>query len=378
MRHRILGALRAASGGGPDDLHPRTLELARAALAVDAGSGGTCSVIRDGCASRPSTRSTWGSRAGCPSCRASARASRVEEDARDLYRRAAERLLEHLPAGDRLHSRAVATLLGHADNRVQRFVDLVIEMLARRESWGPKLPGITDDEVSNAEIRSQLEAASTELVAAHLASVLRAFPRDLLAEAAAVAREAAIALAAAGAESPLAVWQGHASLPGAEPGDAPLWLGLATLLLTETGAPRKRFDSKLGMPPGAQGKPLKARAEAARLGSVATRRVVRTTARGTQAARQSLHASRVAGAAGPARGAAARGGGTRARVRRAPCGRLPALRRGGAAGARGRGRAHRYSAGARRNAAARARRRVPGHVGDPGPAAGEADHGLAT
>ena len=104
----------------------------------------------------------------------------VEEDARDLYRRAAERLLEHLPAGDRLHSRAVATLLGHADNRVQRFVDLVIEMLARRESWGPKLPGITDDEVSNAQIRSQLEAASTELVAAHLASVLRAFPRDLL------------------------------------------------------------------------------------------------------------------------------------------------------------------------------------------------------
>ena len=180
MRHRILGALRAASGGGPDDLHPRTLELARAALAVDSrfgwdllGNPGrlriqTIDSLNMGLARRLPVLSGLG--AGLA----------VEEDARDLYRRAAERLLEHLPAGDRLHSRAVATLLGHADNRVQRFVDLVIEMLARRESWGPKLPGITDDEVSNAQIRSQLEAASTELVAAHLASVLRAFPRDLL------------------------------------------------------------------------------------------------------------------------------------------------------------------------------------------------------
>jgi ATP-dependent exoDNAse (exonuclease V) beta subunit len=262
MRHRILGALRAASGGGPHDLHPRTLELAQAALAVDGlfgwdllGNPGrlriqTIDSLNMGLARRLPVLSGLG--AGLA----------VEEDARDLYRRAAERLLEHLPAGDRQHSRAVATLLGHADNRVQRFVDLVIEMLARRESWGPELPAITDDEASNAEIRSQLEAASTELVAAHLASVLRAFPSDLLTEAAAVAREAATALAAAGAESPLAVWQGHARLPGAEPGDAPLWLGLATLLLTETGAPRKRFDSKLGMPPGAQGQPLKARAEA--------------------------------------------------------------------------------------------------------------------
>ena len=46
------------------------------------------------------------------------------------------------------------------------------------------------------------------------------------------------------------------------PATLPLWLGLATLLLTETGTPRKRFDMKLGMPPGEEGKPLKARAEA--------------------------------------------------------------------------------------------------------------------
>ena len=262
MRQRILGALRAASGGGAGDQHPRTLELARNALAVDTRFGWdllanpgrlriqTIDSLNMGLARRLPVLSGLG--AGLA----------VEEDARDLYRRAAEGLLEHLPAGDRLHSRAVATLLGHADNRVQRFIELVIEMLARRESWGPNLPVVTDDEAANAQIRSQLEAAGTHLVAAHLASVLRAFPHDLLTEAASVAQEAAVTLTAAGAESPLTVWHGHAGTPRDEPDDAPLWLGLATLLLTETGSPRKRFDMKLGMPPGVEGKPIKARAEA--------------------------------------------------------------------------------------------------------------------
>jgi ATP-dependent exoDNAse (exonuclease V) beta subunit len=263
MRHRILGALRAAGGGGePDKLHPRTLELARRALTADErycwdllGNPGrlriqTIDSLNMGLARRLPVLSGLG--AGLA----------VEEDARELYRRAAERLLEHLPSGGRLHSRAVATLLGHADNRVSRFVELVIEMLARRESWGPNLPEITDDEVANSSVRNQLEAACSELVTAHLSSLLRAFPRDLLIEAAAVAREAAAALTAAAIDSPLAAWHGHDSLPGGQPDDTPLWLGLATLLLTEAAAPRKRFDSKLGMPPGPQGRPLKARAEA--------------------------------------------------------------------------------------------------------------------
>jgi ATP-dependent exoDNAse (exonuclease V) beta subunit len=263
MRHRILGALRAANdGGGPDGLHPRTLELARRALAADRRFGWelianpgrlriqTIDSLNLGLARRLPVMSGLG--AGLA----------VEEDARELHRRAAEGLLEHLPSGDRRHSRAVATLLGHADNRVNRFVDLVTEMLARRESWGPKLPEVTDDEVSNARIRKQLEAAGTELVVAHLTTVRRAFPRDLLTEAASVAREAAAGLAAAGTDSLLAAWHGQDCLPGDGHDDAPLWLGLATLLLTEAGTPRKRFDSKLGMPPGAQGKPLKTRAEA--------------------------------------------------------------------------------------------------------------------
>ena len=51
----------------------------------------------------------------------------VEEDARELYLNGPRSgFLSHLPSGDRLHSRAVAMLLGHADNRVGRFVELVI------------------------------------------------------------------------------------------------------------------------------------------------------------------------------------------------------------------------------------------------------------
>jgi ATP-dependent exoDNAse (exonuclease V) beta subunit len=263
MRNRILGALRAAGAPAADreKLHARTLQLARSVLAADARLGWhllqnpgrlriqTIDSLNLGLARRLPVLSGLGAGLG------------VEEDGRDLYRQAAERLLEHLPGGDALHSRAVATLLEHVDNRVQRFVDLVIEMLMRRESWGPMLPAITGDEVSNARLRARLEAARAGLVQAHLTALRRVFPRDLLEEAVAIARAAARALIGAGGESPISVWAEHSDAPGDALGDTQLWLGLATLLLTESGTPRKAFDYKLGMQPGATGKALKQRAQ---------------------------------------------------------------------------------------------------------------------
>jgi ATP-dependent exoDNAse (exonuclease V) beta subunit len=240
-------------------LHGRTLELARSALAGDRRLGWnllsnpgrlriqTIDSLNLGLARRLPVLSGLGAGLG------------VEEDGRELYRKAAERLLEHLPGGDGLHARAVATLLAHVDNRVSRFVDLVIEMLTRREAWGRTLPTIDADDLANAALRSSLEAARAELVRTHLGSLRNAFPDDLLGEAFAVAREAGAALAAAGSDSPLAAWSDNDVVPGDDPGDAPLWLGLAVLLLTEAGTPRRSFDYKLGMPPGPASKPLKER-----------------------------------------------------------------------------------------------------------------------
>jgi ATP-dependent helicase/nuclease subunit A len=261
MRDRILRALRAAKdpcSAGDKPPHARTLELARQALEVDTRRGWdllgnparlriqTIDALNFGLARRLPVLSGLGADLA------------VEDDASELYRKAAERLLEHLPGGDDLHSRAVATLLAHVDNRVPKFVDLVMEMLARRDAWGPVLPQVTGDENADAGLRASLERARAGLVEAHLAALARECPADLLADAAALAREAAATLVAAGSDSPIAGWAGRQGVLV----DKVRWLGLAELLLTTGGTPRKSFDYKLGFPPGKPAAPLKQRARA--------------------------------------------------------------------------------------------------------------------
>ncbi len=265
MRDRILRALRAAadpSSAGGRLPHLRTLELARKALDIDMQLGWdllgnparlriqTIDALNFGLARRLPVLSGLGADLA------------VEDDARELYRKAAERLLEHLPGGDDLHARSVATLLEHVDNRVPRFVGLVIEMLARRDAWGPVLPEVTGAGGADADLRARLEHARAGLVEAHLVGLARDFPQDLLADAAAVAREAAKTLVTTGNESPISAWAGHSEMPRGALADRQHWLGLAALLLTAGGTPRRSFDYRVGFQPGKPGAPLKQRAQA--------------------------------------------------------------------------------------------------------------------
>jgi ATP-dependent helicase/nuclease subunit A len=260
MRARILRVLRAAAGDEPNtDQLPLALELARGVFRVDrergwdlVGNPGrlriqTIDSLNYGLARRLPVLSGLGAGLG------------VEEDARELYRTAAERLLEHLPGGEPLHARAVATLLSHLDNRVSRFVALVVEMLARRDAWGPLLPQVTPGPEATAALRSRLEAARTALVAAHFAGLVNAFDADRLREAAGIAHEAAGNLVAAGSDSAITAWRASAMPPGHEAGAAPLWQGLAELLLTTSGTPRQKPNRNQGVPPGPAGAPLRGR-----------------------------------------------------------------------------------------------------------------------
>ena len=261
MRERIVGALRAVRAPDPArPLQERTLELARAALAVDAARGWnllaqpgrlriqTIDALNLGLARRLPLLSGLGAGLG------------IEEDARDLHRRAAERLLEHLPHGTVQDAAAVATLLGHVDNRVERFVELVIEMLARREAWLPLLPDDVEEASGGERVRQRLEAARAQLVRSHLESLTRAFPPALLAECAAVAHVAAGNLAASGRASPIDAWAGMGQPPDAMLESIARWQGLAALLLTADGRPRAAFNVSVGVPAGAAGQELKRRA----------------------------------------------------------------------------------------------------------------------
>jgi len=262
MRDRVVHALRSVQAPDPArPLHARTLELARAALVADAAHGWkllaqparlrvqTIDALNLALARRLPVLSGLGAGLG------------IEEDAGDLYRVAAERLLEHLPGGSPSDSRAVATLLAHVDNRVERFVELVIEMLTRREAWLPVLPDHTPDPLEEAGLKRGLESARERLVQEHLAALHRAVPQAWLQDAAALAREAARNLGPVAPDSPIVVWLGTARMPDDSLADAPLWQGLAQLLLTATGEPRNRFDVKTGFPAGPGGQALKRRAE---------------------------------------------------------------------------------------------------------------------
>jgi ATP-dependent exoDNAse (exonuclease V) beta subunit len=271
MRDRILGALRAVEAPDPSrPLHERTLQLARAALAADARHGWnllarpgrlriqTIDALNLGLARRLPLLSGLGAGLG------------VEEDPRELYARAAERLLEHLPYGERMASAAVATLLGHVDARVERFVDLVVEMLTRRDAWLSVLPGGLQDEAAESDLRSRLETARRHLVEGHLEALLRVIPDALLDEAGSVATQAGRHLADGGSESPVVAWAGAAGRPDGSIGSVDLWRGLASLLLTSKAQPRARFDKRVGVPATEAGRELKRRAglAAAALGEI--------------------------------------------------------------------------------------------------------------
>lgn len=249
MRNRILGALRAIGDDASErKMLPRTRDLARAVLTTDAARGWdllgnpnrlrlqTIDALNQGLARRLPVLSGLGAGLG------------VEEDARELYVLAAQRLFAHLPGDEPRAAEAVAVLLGHLDNNVGKFVSLVAEMLARREAWLPELPGDVGDADGAAVTRAGLEAARTALVQRHLTALTNAFPMELLAEACGVAREAAQRVPPGDGASRLGAWEDSDQIPSDDAADIALWQGLAWLLLTGEGQPRQRFDKRLGMP----------------------------------------------------------------------------------------------------------------------------------
>lgn len=257
MRSRILQALRDI--GDPERearMLPETVTLARSVLAADRNRNWgllanpnrlrllTIDALSQGLARRLPVLSGTGAGLG------------VEEDARPLYELAAERLLAHLPGDDAHLGDAVALLLDHLDNSVGKFVALVAEMLARREAWLPELPGDLRDPGTETSARAALESARRVLVGAQLDALAATFPMPLLAEACRIARTAARHLHDDGVESPLAAWRDCDRIPSADPGDVPLWQGLAFLLLTSEGGVRQKPNRKQGIP--ADQKALKA------------------------------------------------------------------------------------------------------------------------
>jgi ATP-dependent helicase/nuclease subunit A len=240
MRHRLLEALTAAAGPPPAADHARrTWELAGRALQRDLSCGwnllDTPALLAiqtiDSFNAGLVRRMPWLTRFGG--------SPRVTEDPQRLYRQAARRTLARA-AGSGRGGAAGARVLAHLDNRQDRLEALLVAMLQRRDQWLRHLAGRSVDEE-----RAALEGALAAYVSGCLEDCRAALPPALWARLAPLARYAADNLER---ERPLGLLAGVTALPAASGADLPLWQGLADLLLTAAGEPRRRLDKTCGFP----------------------------------------------------------------------------------------------------------------------------------
>ena len=156
-------------------------------------------------------------------------------------------------------------MLRHLDNHLDRAESLLIEMLKRRDQWLPLL-GRCDryDATELAHFRQQLEASLHHAVGTELAEIQSRVQAALggdREEIIRLARYAAQNLKATAPESRVALLCSLEDLPGADPANLKLWLGLRDFFLNKSGKFWSRLTVKNGFPPSAEGKSCKQRCQ---------------------------------------------------------------------------------------------------------------------
>ena len=250
MRERIIHALRDAAAGGPIiGAHAgHTRALATAALARDAALGWhlidhsarmrlvTIDAIATGLAREAPLTTRTGAM------------PRFSEHPEALYHAAASEALAHAAPDDA----AWRTLLDHLDNDGERVVDLLAQLLRKRDQWLRHLVGIDPD-----GLRAALEATLSDEIDARLAAAHASFPASVLPCLAASARHALPHLTDESGDAQLLRALQTCFEAGGVPGvtgDALAdWEALANWLLVKGPAWRKTVNKAQGFPPKGTG-----------------------------------------------------------------------------------------------------------------------------
>ncbi len=166
MRARILRALEAAEGPAPESAHKRsTWELARAVRELDARRQWhlTEHPARLRLQTIDALNASLARR--LPLLAATGSAIEPTSDPGPLYEAAGRRLIERLGDGSPV-SAQLEVLIVHLGNRVDRLIDMLGELLAKRDQW---LHPVMRARSNAGELRGTLEATLQRVVQRHLA-----------------------------------------------------------------------------------------------------------------------------------------------------------------------------------------------------------------
>lgn len=174
MRARILRALAAAEGPPPEAAHKRsTWELARAVRAADARRQWrlTDHPARLRVQTIDALNASLARR--LPLLAATGSAIEPTSDPGPLYEAAGRRLIERLGDGSAV-SAQLEVLIVHLGNRVERLIDMLGELLAKRDQW---LHPVVQAR-SGGDLRATLEATLQRVVQRHLAGLCEGLGQD--------------------------------------------------------------------------------------------------------------------------------------------------------------------------------------------------------
>lgn len=161
-----------------------------------------------------------------------------------LYREAVQEILMHVEENYEW-STALAQLLLHLDNDLNKLHDLLVNLLSKRDQWLPYISLTADSSQMRMQLESHLELVITET----LQKCYSLIPKDYREELLAIARFAATNLNIKNNPHELIAWQYLTTFPSIAADNVSAYLGLAKLLLTKSHTWRKRLDADIGFPP---------------------------------------------------------------------------------------------------------------------------------
>jgi len=245
MRMRVARALELDEAQAPDEAHKRhTWELAQRARVRDRQRG--WNVARHPARLRIQTIDSLNAELTrrMPLLSKFGSQPAIAERPESLYLEAARRTLALLEDGEPQQTQAVSALLVHLDNNLPRVMQLLADMLPRRDQWLRHTLA-----QSGGSRRDDLEFALREEVRAVLAFLLESIPTDCREPLAELASKGAICLRLIDATSEIVACAELESLPGTTPEDLPTWRGIAELFLTKQNEWRRQVNATQGFPP---------------------------------------------------------------------------------------------------------------------------------